>query len=666
VELLGRGSLLVALAAALYAAGAGAYGAYMRDRRIVESAQRALIACFGAVLLAACLLWYAFVTHDFRFNLVAEYSSRALPLGYRFSALWGSQAGSLVLWLLILTGYSALVVRQSRRRNRELAPWVTAIMGGIAAFFALALVVASSPFATSAAPADGNGLNPSLQNPYMMIHPPMLYLGYVGFSVPFAYAMAALLAGQADERWIVSTRRWTLAAWSFLGIGMLLGAHWAYVEVGWGGFWGWDPVENAALVPWLVGTAFLHSVIVQEKKGMLKVWNVSLIALTFCLSILGTLLTRSGIVASVHAFVFSSIGWWFVAALVLAGAFSIVVISTHLPLLRARHRIESVISREATFLFNNLLLVALAFAVLWGVLFPVLSDAVANQEISVSKPYYDFFAVAFGLPLLFLAGVGPVIAWRRSSLRSAGRVFLWPFVSAAASTALLLLFGYGSSPPGVVAISLCLFVAVTVVLELVRGTRARKALSPGISWPRALAQLVGRNRRRYGGYVVHLAVVVGIVGIVGSTAYSTHQELRLNPGESTSVDGYQVRYVAPQRVSNASYVETRALLEVRHGGTSLGQIAPARREYLVEGVPSNEVAIHSDLRTGADFYAILSGIDGNGRALMTLIVNPLVNLLWLAGFLLALGVGIAIWPDPREARRLATRFSRDPAALERR
>src|SRR3954454_22059818 len=420
-------------------------------------------------------------------------------------------------------------------------------MGGIAAFFALALVVASSPFATSPAPADGNGLNPSLQNPYMIIHPPMLYLGYVGFSVPFAYAMAALLAGQADERWIVSTRRWTLAAWSFLGIGILLGAHWASVEVGWGGFWGWCPVGNGALVPWLVGTALLHSVIVQEKKGMLKVWNVSLVALTFCLSILGTLLTRSGIVASVHAFVFSTIGWWFVTFLVLAGVFSIAVISTHLPLLRARHRIESVVSREATFLFNNLLLVALAFAVLWGILFPVISRAVASQEISVSKPYYDFFAVIFGLPLLFLAGVGPVIAWRRSSLRGAARAFAWPFASAAAATALLVLLGYGDSIPGVVALSLCLFVAVTVLLELARGTQARKALSPGISWPGALAQLIGRNRRRYGGYGVHLAGVVGVVGIVGSTAYSTHRELQLRPGQTVNVDGYDVRYLGPER-----------------------------------------------------------------------------------------------------------------------
>ena len=391
----------------------------------------------------------AIVRHDFRFESVADHSSREVPEPYLISSFWSSQEGSLLLWLLVLSGLSALVTYQHRRRSRELMPYLVAFLGGACAFFAFATSFVASPFATVAqVPRDGAGLVPSLQNPYMLTHPPLLYLGYVGFTIPFAFAMAALVSGRTDGRWLQAVRRWTLVPWLALGVGMLLGAKWAYEEIGWGGFWGWDPVENAALIPWLTATAFLHSVIVQEKKGMLKVWNVSLVALTYVLCIVGTFLTRSGFTSSIHTFVVSSVGWWFIGYIAIVATVAIVVIVRNLDQLRSPHRIDSVVSREATFLFNNLLFVALAFAILWGVLFPSISEALAGHRVATQSPYYDFFAVVLGLPLLLLAGIGPVIAWRRASLRGVVQAFRWPFLSALAAGALLVLLGYASSVAG--------------------------------------------------------------------------------------------------------------------------------------------------------------------------------------------------------------------------
>jgi cytochrome c-type biogenesis protein CcmF len=666
MELLGRGALILALLAACFAAGAGWWAGAHRDRRIATAATRAVLASFAAVLTASIVLWVAILRHDFRFAQVAEHSSRSLPTVYQFSSFWSSQAGSLLLWGLVLTGLSSLAVWRSRKRDQDLLPWLTAILGGTAAFFLFMLVAVASPFATvPVVPNDGSGLNTSLQNPYMMAHPPVLYLGYVGFAIPFAYAMSALLAGRTDERWILTTRRFTLAAWGFLGIGILLGAKWAYESVGWGGFWGWDPVENAALIPWLVGTAFLHSVIVQEKKGMLKVWNVCLISAVFALSILGTFLTRSGITSSIHSFVESDVGPWFVAFIGIIIAFSSAVILTHLPLLRARHRIESAISREATFLFNNLLFVALAFAVLWGVLFPILSQAVRGQQFSVSSPYYDFFAMVFGIPLIFLAGVGPVVAWRKASAGSLARAFRWPFLSAAAAVALCILAGLGSSVAGVVALSLCLFVVVCVGLELARGTVARHSLEPGRGWARALTGLIGRNRRRYGGYVVHLGVVVGIVGIIGTTVYATVAEQIVRPGQTLHVNGYALTFERLERHLGPNYSQTGALLSVVHNGGKAFTLDPSRRFFDREGQTANNVAIRTDWRTGSDLYVIFSGTAPNGGASLKVLVNPVVDLLWLGGLLIALGALIAIWPDPHVARRLARRYAEEPLPSER-
>src|SRR5215211_6385270 len=423
---LGRAALVVALLLTAYAAVAGAYGAARGRRRLAESAQNALLAAFGATAVASAVLVSALVRDDFGFLYVAEHTSRDLPLRYTLSAFWGGQEGSLLLWLLVLTGYAALAVVLGRRAGREVIAWAVPVLGGVATFFAFLLVAVASPFAKQTAPAEGAGMTPSLQNPYMLAHPPLLYLGFVGLTVPWAFAMGSLLAKHTDERWIVATRRWTLAAWTFLGVGQLLGAHWAYEEVGWGGYYAWDPVENAALMPWLAATAYLHSVMIQEKRGMLKVWNVVLVSGAFSLALFGTFLTRSGIVSSIHSFTQSSIGPFFLAFIGVVVAFSVTLILRRLPLLRARTRLESLISREATFLYNNLLLVALCLTILWGVVFPILSEAVRGETATVGPPYYNFFLRAFGLPLLLLMGIGPLVAWRRASLRSLGRSFAWP------------------------------------------------------------------------------------------------------------------------------------------------------------------------------------------------------------------------------------------------
>src|SRR5438874_150325 len=455
---LGRAALATSLLLLVYALVAGSFAAWRGRRRLAESAQNALIGSFGATAVAAAVLLSALARHACAFQYSSNPTSRELPLGYTLTAFWGGQEGSLLLWLLVLSGYSVAAVLTARRAGREVLAWVVPTLGLVGTFFAVLLVFVASPFATQTPVPDGAGLNPSLQNPYMAIHPPMLYLGYVGLTVPFAFAMGALLARRTDERWIVATRRWTLAAWAFLGVGQLLGAHWAYVEIGWGGYYAWDPVENAALMPWLAATAFLHSVMIQEKRGMLKVWNMLLVILAFCLSLFGTFLTRSGIITSIHSFTESSIGPWFLGFICVVVAFSLTLVFWRLPLLRSKTRLESLVSREATFLYNNLLLVAFALTILWGVVFPMLSQLVNGESRTIGRPYYDFFLRTFGLPLLLLMGIGPLVAWRRASLRALGKTFLWPAAIALVVGAALLAGGAGSSKPGLVAYTFSAFV----------------------------------------------------------------------------------------------------------------------------------------------------------------------------------------------------------------
>ena len=652
---LGRAALVLCLGLSLYAVLAGAYAARTRRRRLALSAQNALLAAFAASAVASLVLLAALVRHDFSFTYVANSTSRELPLGYVMAAFWGGQEGSLLLWLLVLTGYSAAAVLLNRRSTPQLVPWVVPVLGSIACFFAFLLVVVASPFETQAAPLDGRGLNPSLQNPYMLAHPPLLYLGYVGLSVPFAFAMGALLSRQTDERWIVATRRWTLAAWAFLGVGQLLGAHWAYVEVGWGGYYAWDPVENAALMPWLAATAFLHSVMVQEKKGMLKVWNMLLVVGAFCLSLFGTFLTRSGILDSIHSFTESSIGPWVLGFICVVTAGSLALVLRRLPMLRAKTRLESPVSREASFLYNNLLLVALCLTILWGVVYPLVSEALRGEAVTVGPPYYNFFLRAFGLPLLLLMGLGPLVAWRRASLRGLGKTFAWPAAVALLTGALLLLAGAGSAPIGLAGYTFSAFVLASIVLEFVLGTRARRALA-GESWPGAFAALVSRNRRRYGGYVVHASVVLLAIGVIGSSAYNTVREAKLRPGQSLTVGAYELEYRRLVERQGANAAELRALVAVRRDGRSLGTLAAGKNRYRAEEQTTNEVAIRSDWRTGEDLFLIAEQIDRDGSVHFRALVNPLVNLIWLAGLVFVGGSLIALWPDAREQRRLALRY----------
>jgi cytochrome c-type biogenesis protein CcmF len=503
----------------------------------------------------------------------------------------------------------------------------------------------ASPFHTQLASADGAGLNPSLQSPYFQIHPPLLYLGYVGLTVPFAFATGALLSGRTDERWIVATRRWTLAAWMFLGIGQLLGAKWAYEEVGWGGYYAWDPVENAALMPWLAATAFLHSVMIQEKRGMLKVWNMVLVALAFNLSLFGTFLTRSGVIDSIHSFARSSIGGWFLAFLSLMIVLSVALIRWRLPLLRTKTRLESLVSREATFLYNNLLLVALCLTILWGVLYPILSDAVRGETRSVSKPYYDFFLHTFGLPLLLLMGIGPLVAWRRASLRSLGKTFVAPFALAGVTGVTLLALGFGSSWPGLLAYTFSAFVAASIVLEFVRG----RAAAGGVF------RLIARNRRRYGGYVVHAAIVLLAIGIAGSSAYQTQRERVLKPGQSIETAGYTLTYTGLAGAKGANWTGFRALVDVRRGGSHVASLDPGENVYAIEG-PANEASIYHDPRSIGDVFTTAQIAKGNSIDLKVF-VKPLVNLIWVAGFVFVAGALIAMWPDAVEQRRLAARYA---------
>jgi cytochrome c-type biogenesis protein CcmF len=653
---LGRAALVTALALLIYALAAGGYAGWKGRRRLALSAQNALLGAFGASIVASVVLLAALARHDFSFQYVADHTSRELPLGYTLTAFWGGQEGSLLLWLLVLTGYSAAAVLLNRHAGRDVIAWVVPVLGLVGTFFAVVLVFVSSPFATQQAAADGAGLNPSLQNPYMAIHPPLLYLGYVGLTIPFAFAMGALLARRTDERWIVATRRWTLAAWMFLGIGQLLGAHWAYVEIGWGGYYAWDPVENAALMPWLAATAFLHSVMIQEKRGMLKVWNMLLVALAFCLSLFGTFLTRSGVIQSIHSFTQSSIGAWFLGFICLITAGTVALILSRLPLLRARTRLESLVSREATFLYNNLLLVALTLTILWGVVYPLLSEAVRGESATVSKPYYNFFLHTFGLPLLLLMGIGPLVAWRRASLRALGKTFLWPLAAAVVAGAILLAAGAGSSRVGVIAYTFSVFVLASIALEFLRGTRARKALGSE-TWLGALSSLVARNRRRYGGYVVHASVVFLAIGVAGSSAYQTVREQRLAPGDSMRVAGNTLVFRGYESSRRSNHEAIRAVVDVERDGKRVARLRPGKNDYFAEEQVSNEIAIRRDWLTGSDLFLVADQVNANGTLDLKALEKPLVNLIWFAGFVFLGGSLIALWPDAREQRRLQERYA---------
>ena len=648
---LGRAALIVCLGLSVYALVAGSLAAWQGRRRLAASAQNALVAAFAAAAVASAVLVAALVRHDFSFVYVADFTSEKLPLGYTLSAFWGGQAGSLLLWLLVLTGMCAAAVLFNRYAAREVIAWAVPVLGLVAAFFAFLLVAVASPFETQVAPADGAGLNPSLQNPYMVAHPPMLYLGYVGLTIPFAFAMGALLAGRTDERWIVATRRWTLAAWAFLGVGQLLGAHWAYVEVGWGGYYAWDPVENAALMPWLAATAFLHSVMVQEKKGMLKVWNVLLVVLAFCLAIFGTFLTRSGIVNSIHSFTQSSIGPWFLGFIITITLGSLALVFYRLPLLRAKTKLESAISREAAFLYNNLLLVALCADDPLGRRLP---DRLGGRPRRVGD---GRAAVLQLLP----AGVRDPVApadGDRAARRLAAGVDRLAEAHAGLAGARGARHRRGVAPvrrrrlaarPRTYTFSA--FVLASIAIEFAKGTQARRALTGG-SWWGAFSGLVARNRRRYGGYVVHAAIVLLAIGVAGSSLYQTTREAKLSPGQSMEAAGYTLTYRELTREARSNHTAVRAHIDVYRDGELVSRLQPGKNRYAAEDQVSSEMAIYTSWLRAEDVDVIADQVNADQSVYFKVLVKPLVNLIWLAGFVFVGGALIALWPE--RARPAAT------------
>jgi len=646
---LGPVALWVGLALALYGAVVGHLGGFRRDPRLAGAAVGAVYGPSACVVLAYVLLTAAFVTDQFQFSFVATNASRAMPVWYKAAAVWGGMAGSMLLWALILSGYATAAMIVTRRRLPRLAPHAAAVLLAIMAFFLVVMVFSSRPFERlDFTPLDGQGLNPLLQNHWMAAHPPSLYLGYVGWSVPFAFAIAALLSGRLGTEWVTAMRKWSLVPFMFLTIGNLMGSHWAYIELGWGGYWGWDPVENSAIMPWFAGTAFLHSIMIQEKRGMLRMWNMALIVLTFSLTILGTFVTRSGIIESVHAFASTNVGVVFLSFLTLVISVSVGLIWWRADLLRTENHLESFVSRESAFLFNNLLLLGIAFAIWWGTFFPILSEAFTGQRISVGPPFFNQVNAPLSLALLLMTGIGPVIAWRRASRHNLERNFRLPvlvlLVAGVAAVALGLRAWYA-----VAVVAFSAFVAATVVQEMWRGTRARMR-SKGVGPVAGLVGLVSRNRRRYGGYIVHLGVLAVFAGIAGSM-FQIEQEARLSPGDEVEIGGYRVEYRGGDIEQGPNYTATVANLTVRGEGGTPYRVRPERRFYPSgQEQTTSEVAIWA--RPFEDFYAILETFDpGSEVADITLIVNPLLQWIWIGGGIMVFGTLISLSsPRPRAAR----------------
>ncbi len=663
----GSVALIAALAFAIYGMAAGFVAGKLRSARLLKSAERSALAFAAMVTLAVFSLEDLILTNNFHMAYVAEHSNRALPLLYKIPVLWSGQEGSLLFWTWLLSIYAGLAVLMNRRKNRQLMPYVVGICMGVATFFSLITYVVANPFqelaeTTSAGvlpftAADGNGLNPALQYHSMVIHPPMLYLGYVGFAIPFAFAMAALITRQLGDNWIRITRRWTMVPWMFLGTGIILGGNWAYYVLGWGGYWGWDPVENASLLPWLAGTAFLHSVMIQEKRGMLKVWNMVLIMLTFFLSIFGTFLTRSGIVSSVHAFAQSNIGPFFAVFLGIIVIFSLTLLFLRLDFLKSENRLDSVLSRESGFLFNNWILLAAVFSVLWGTIFPIVSKAVEHQTVTVGPPFFNKVMIPIGLLLLFLTGAGPLLAWRTTSFQSLKRNFVAPLVAAAIVGPILWVAGVRYFYSWM-SLTLCAFVTVAVLGEFYKGARTRmKTVKENFA--RAVYRLTMKNTRRYGGYVIHLGIVLLFVGFAG-IAFKTETKALMQPGDIVHAGSYMLRCEGINSGQNANYQYTTISLSVTKNGHAIGELKPQKRFYLASQQPISHIALHPTL--AEDLYVVLEGIDPEtGKASVNVIINPLVQWVWIGGLVLLLGTLLALVPSSAE-RQMKEREKETAAA----
>ena len=719
MAIVGRALLILALVVALYGIAVSLYGAVRRREEWIVSGRRSVYAIAGLVTGAFAILEYAFLTSDFAFATVASHSSTTTPTFYQAAAAWSSQEGSLLLWLWLLSLWSTLVLFGTRRQLRIVAPWATAVLLGFAAFFAALLVFKETPFALLAvAPAEGAGLNPLLRHPSMMIHPPMLYSGYTLFTIPFAFAVGALITRQVRAAdWFRATRRFALAAWLFLGIGILLGARWSYSELGWGGYWAWDPVENASLLPWLTGTAFIHSIMIQEKRGMLKIWNVSLVLATGTLAILGTFLVRSGILDSIHAFGASTLGVPFVILIGIMIGGSIGLVVWRREALRSENRLDSLLSREAIFLLNNLVLVAMAFVVFWGTFWPLIAEALTGTRRSLGPPWFDTYTVPLAIVLVLLSGIGPVIAWRKATPANARRNFLLPAVAALGLGGVLAAFGAASRPAALAMFVCGAFVVASVGQEFWRGVGVRRAMT-GEGPLRALRSLVARNRRRYGGYLVHVGMALLFVGVAASSAFNNARDVRLTPGQTTRAGGYEFTYAkATSRVSTTKAGELEkisfgAVVDVRRDGEKIVTLRPERGFFpsrdirglgpvgrFFEGEATSEVGLQAGIRRdvwtamtpdirnlmptieeGDRVFAAAAGrlppeLEGQalGQALsgivrqyvaskpaatFRVISSPLVTWIWLGAIIVFLGGLIALWPGPdTPGRRVSARYA---------
>jgi cytochrome c-type biogenesis protein CcmF len=638
---LGYGMTLVALGLALYGGIAAGVGARSGRTALIESAQHAAIGVFVLVTSCFALLTYAFLTFDFSVRYVATNTNLGTPFYYRITAVWGALEGSIILWAWMLTLYTIILIVRHRVGARELYPWALATMLGILAFFLLVMTVAAPPFQRQMpVPADGRGLNPLLEDTGMITHPVALYLGFTGFSVPFAFAMAALITGRIGDMWLVLTRRWTIVAWYFLSLGLLIGGWWSYHVLGWGGYWAWDPVENAAFMPWLTGTAFLHSVMIQERRRMLRLWNISLVILTFGLTLFGTFLTRSGVIASVHAFTQGSIGILFLSFLALVLLTALGLVAWRWEALRSEGELDSIVSRESAFLLNNVFLVAAAFTVFFGTVFPLLSEAVRGVKVSVGAPFFNQVNVPLFLSLVFLMGVGPLIAWRRASLESLKRNFLWPVALGIVAAAAAFALGVRSLLAALT-FATTVFVAVTIAVDFMRATRAR--LRVGESLLPAMGGLLLRHNRRYGGFVVHLGILIIALGVMGSHAWSVQTETTLHRGESAELAGYRFRFDGLTAVEESNHFKVIGAFTVSNGRV-LGVLRPAKKFYPQEQAPIAYVDYRLGLRE--DVYLVLGDFARDGsQATIKLQVNRLVSWIWIGGLVLTLGALLAILPE---------------------
>jgi len=638
---LGYGMTLVALGLAVYGGLAAGIGAKTGRLALVESAQHAALGVFALVTSCFALLTYAFLTFDFSVRYVATNTNLGTPFYYRITGVWGALEGSIILWSWMLALYTIILIVRHRVGARELYPWALATMLGILAFFLLVMTVAAPPFQRQIpVPPDGRGLNPLLEDTGMITHPVALYLGFTGFTVPFAFAMAALITGRIGDTWLALTRRWTIVAWYFLSLGLLIGGWWSYHVLGWGGYWAWDPVENAAFMPWLTGTAFLHSVMIQERRRMLRLWNISLVILTFGLTLFGTFLTRSGVIASVHAFTQGSIGILFLSFLALVLLTALGLVAWRWETIRSEGELDSVVSRESAFLLNNVLLVAAAFTVFFGTVFPLLSEAVRGVKVSVGAPFFNQVNIPLFLSLVFLMGVGPLIAWRRASLDNLKRNFLWPVALGIVAATAAFALGVRSFL-AVLTFATTVFVAVTIAVDFTRATRARLRL--GESLLPAMGRLLVRHNRRYGGFVVHLGILIIALGVMGSHAWSVQTETTLRRGETAELAGYRFRFNGLTAVEESNHFKVVGDFTVSNGRV-LGVLRPAKKFYPQEQAPIAYVDYRLGLRE--DLYLVLGDFARDGsQATVKLQVNRLVSWIWIGGFVLTLGALLAILPE---------------------